>query len=217
MPARLAPAPAAATRTNDFKNSTLRVRSCADYPVAMTVARDLVSVSCSLVAVLLGLLLALPLHDVIVGKIYDGVSAYGVLSSPAAGGYAGWVDNRDPSSSTITLRFSLYNLTNPAAVLAGAKPDVQAVGPLIYNYINTKHNVTWEADGDEAVFFQYQRFVAACVLGARGGAGGSGARTLPRPPPPLPHPQRRRDARARVDADHDAQHAAHGRAAAGDF
>ena len=127
----------------------------------MTVARDLCRVSAALCAVLLGLLLALPLHDKIAALIAAGTRDYGVLSSPAAGGYAGYVDNRDPSSSTITMSFTLYNITNAAAVLRGAKPSLVAVGPLRYNYVNTKHNISWEQDGGHMIYTQYQRFFAA--------------------------------------------------------
>ena len=119
------------------------------------------------------------LHPYIASRIRSGLLAYSVLSSPSAGQWKGFVDSRDPSGPAVVSVFYFYNCTNPAEVLNGGKPNLATVGPLTYTYVNTKHNISWDANGDEIVYTEYQRFFAACVLSAHGAAscGKCGKRT----------------------------------------
>ena len=110
---------------------------------------------------LTGLTLYSVLHPYIASRIRSGLLAYSVLSSPSAGQWKGFVDSRDPTGPTVLSTFYFYDYLNPEEVLAGGKPIVQAVGPMVYSYINTKHNVSWDSFGDELVYTEYQRFYAA--------------------------------------------------------
>jgi len=120
--------------------------------------RDLWRALGALTAALLGVALAFPAHGFVVDQIGAGVRAYGVFDSASAGGFPAFLDNRDPSSGAVILSVTLFNVTNPAAVLRGARPLLAPVGPLRYTLVLTRHNVAWPAGGGEIVYQQYQRF-----------------------------------------------------------
>ena len=111
--------------------------------------------------VLIGVLCYTALHAYISAQIRAGVLAYAVLSSPSAGQYKGFVDSRDPTGPAVVSIFYFHDYLNPEEVMAGGKPRLRTVGPLTYNYVNTKHNISWDSNGDEIVYTEYQRFFAA--------------------------------------------------------
>ena len=111
--------------------------------------------------VVTGLLCYFALHAYVTAQIRAGILAYAVLTSPSAGQWKGFVDSRDPSGPAVVSIFYFYDYQNPDEVLAGGKPIVKTVGPLTYNYVNTKHNISFDSNGDEIVYTEYQRFFAA--------------------------------------------------------
>jgi hypothetical protein len=48
-----------------------------------------------------------------------------------------------------TVTFYVYNVTNPADVLRGAKPNVSELPALVYDYHSLKLNVSWPPDSGE--------------------------------------------------------------------
>lgn len=114
-------------------------------------------VTIGLTLFLLGLLCYASLHDLIVSAIRAGILQYAVLSSPSAGSYPGFMDSRDPSGPSVYSYFYLFNITNTEEILAGGKPKLDTIGPLVYLYHNTKHNVSWENYGDDLLYKEYQR------------------------------------------------------------
>ena len=135
-------------------------------------SRDACYASCSslvilgLSALLLGLVCYSVLHDFIASKIREGILSYAVLSSTSAGSWSGFMDSRDPSGPFVISTFYVYNITNPHEVLYGGKPQLQTIGPPVYHYINTKHNVSWENFGDDLLYKEYQRNFPVCVPAA---------------------------------------------------
>ena len=116
---------------------------------------------CGYVFIVLGVVVYSVLHDYIAAQIRAGVLKYAVLSSPSAGQWGGFVDSRDPSGPEVLSVFNFYDITNPDEVVAGGKPKVNTIGPLTYKYVNTKHNISWQSDGDIIEYTEYQRFFAA--------------------------------------------------------
>ena len=53
-------------------------------------------------------------------------------------------------------QFYMYNLTNPGAFSAGARPNVSLVGPFTYVQRAVKHHIRW-SDNGTVVWFRYNR------------------------------------------------------------
>ena len=134
---------------------------CSLAAVRRTVVKPCTPLSLGAVLAVLGVLCYSTLHSYISAQIRAGILSYAVLSSPAAGQWKGFVDSRDPSGPAVVSVFYLYNYTNPEEVINGGKPNLATIGPLTYTYVNTKHDISWDADGDEIVYTEYQRFFAA--------------------------------------------------------
>ena len=131
----------------------MRESFCACHPRAWT--------SICLVFSLVGLLIGTVGHDLVATLIRSKIRAYAVLSSNESGAFASWLDSRDPSAGKLVCTYYLFNVTNPAEVLRGARPHLREFGPLTYNYVQTKHELRWEAGGSELVYKSYQRQIAA--------------------------------------------------------
>lgn len=69
----------------------------------------------------------------------------GIIDSKDAQIYEAWA-GVGPKAEPIDLYIYLLNFTNPDAVLNGAKPVVQEVGPFVYFHHRVKFNVNWTED-----------------------------------------------------------------------
>lgn len=129
-----------------------RVRAC--------VRAELTSFVCALLA-LIGVLSATLLHDKIADGVRAGVLDYVIIRDESSGSFPAFLDSTDPSAGAVLSTYYIYNVTNAIDVVEGrAKPHVVAIGPLTYHYRVTRHNVSFEADGEELVYKE-------CVAGAR--------------------------------------------------
>jgi hypothetical protein len=132
-----------------LKNDNKSINGYLHFPMgfpSLASLRRMVFAPCTLlctgsILVLIGLLCYSVLHDYISAQIRAGVLAYAVLSSPTAGQWKGFVDSRDPSGPAVVSVFYFYDVLNPEEVVGGGKPNVRTVGPLTYNYVNTKHDI----------------------------------------------------------------------------
>ena len=115
------------------------------------------AIKLAFISLAVGILVYSTLHEFIVSQIRSGILDYAVLSSPNAGSWPGFIDSRDPTGPFVLSTFYVYNVTNPDEILAGGKPKLQTIGPLVYHYINTKHNISWENYGDDLLYKEYQR------------------------------------------------------------
>lgn len=120
------------------------------------------AVAATVAAVVGTLLLSVVYYDVY-ATLQDDIRAFLVLSSPDAQAYPAWVDSSNPDAGVVYSTYWVYNVTNPAGILAGEKPALVEVGPLVYVYNNMKYNVSWDADdyGDVVSFKQYQYYTPA--------------------------------------------------------
>lgn len=130
-----------------------RIRSC--------MRAELTSFMSALLA-LIGVLMATLLHDKIANGVRDGVLDYVILRDESSASFPAFLDSSDPSAGALLSTYYIYNVTNAIDVVTtGAKPHLVAIGPLRYNYRITRHNISFEAGGEELVYKE-------CVLAARG-------------------------------------------------
>ena len=110
------------------------------------------------VVALAGVLLATVGHGAMTDYVVGQLRSAFVLTSPSAAQYGPWVNSGDPNAGIVFSFYYVSNVTNPAEVLAGGKPNIQEVGPLRYTYSNLKYNVSWEEDGDIVRYAEYQYY-----------------------------------------------------------
>jgi hypothetical protein len=68
--------------------------------------------------------------------------------------YKTWVNNTQGANpAPIFIDVFLYNVTNPLEVLAGGKPNLEEIGPFVYEEITSRFNISFE-DGGESVQFR---------------------------------------------------------------
>ena len=131
-----------------------RIRSC--------VRAELTSFVAALLA-LIGVLSATLLHDRIADSVRAGVLDYVILRDESSASFPAFLDSADPSAGAVLSTYYIYNVTNVADIITGrAKPHVVAIGPLQYHYRVTRHNISFEAGGEELV---YKECVGARVCG----------------------------------------------------
>lgn len=107
------------------------------------------------VSTIVGILLSTVGHDIVYDALVDGLTKQYVLSSPTAGDFPAWQSSGDPDSPEIFNAIYVFNITNPAEVAAGGKPQIQEIGPLTYSYNYRRFNIEWDADQDgDIVAFQ---------------------------------------------------------------
>src|SRR5438552_46797 len=81
-----------------------------------------------------------------------------VLSSTSAG-FQHWQSNIH-STAAVYKYFYLWNLTNPAEALQGAKPMMKQVGPMAYRVFTERFNYSWQDQQSKIAFktWQYYEF-----------------------------------------------------------
>ena len=91
-------------------------------------------------------LAAVPAIDSIMASV---IAKDVAISSTSSQFYPLWSNS---SKVPMYMTFYMFNLTNPAAVLQGAKPYVEVVGP--FNYLETriKHNPKWSPDNTRLTY-----------------------------------------------------------------
>ncbi len=57
-----------------------------------------------------------------------------------------WADPTDPDAVALYYHVYVWNVTNPEAVLHGAKPELTEVGPYVYRDMQARFNVSFEQD-----------------------------------------------------------------------
>jgi hypothetical protein len=83
--------------------------------------------------------------------VYKGIQDSLVVdkAEPEKEAYQHWLYNNYEDATPFYTEYTFYNLTNLDEVRAGAKPIYQAVGPYVYRYYTTKHEVEFLDDGNE--------------------------------------------------------------------
>lgn len=82
-----------------------------------------------------------------------------VVDSPKSPGYDSWVNNTTPNSPPIWLNFYLFNVTNPAEVIAGGIPTVVEVGPYSYREYNVYFDVNFLDGGNTRSVRKWQYYI----------------------------------------------------------
>eukprot|EP00045_Choanoeca_perplexa_P014570 m.172565 g.172565 ORF g.172565 m.172565 type:complete len:562 (+) comp16720_c0_seq2:2532-4217(+) len=95
-------------------------------------------------------LIAHPVIDSIMAKTIDKDVA---LTSTNAQLFPIWSNTSKVPSY---MCFWMWNLTNPEAVLSGAKPNMSLMGPYNYREVRLKDNISWSTDGAR-VHYTYSR------------------------------------------------------------
>ena len=60
-----------------------------------------------------------------------------------------WSTNREEDDAATYYAYTVYNITNIQAVLGGAVPTLQEVGPYVYRKYSTKFNINFLEDGEK--------------------------------------------------------------------
>jgi len=78
----------------------------------------------------------------------------------ASSSYQAWSDPSSSDSAIIYFNVYMFNLKNPAAVLAGTPPDVEEKGPYVYRKYTYKRSVVYSQDiyGRDIVSFKRQTY-----------------------------------------------------------
>ena len=95
-------------------------------------------------------LIAHPVIDSLMANIIEKDVA---LTSTSAQLFPIWSNS---SKVPMFMAFWMWNLTNPDAVLNGAKPHVALMGPFNYQEVRIKDNIGWSTDGTR-VHYTYSR------------------------------------------------------------
>jgi len=82
-----------------------------------------------------------------------------VLDSTKAGNYRDWQDSSNPKAQTAYFNIYFFNVTNPAAVLKGAKPDLVELGPYSYREYEVRYKVNWTDNNDIMSYKTWHYFV----------------------------------------------------------
>ena len=111
------------------------------------------SITCLLLGLLLVLLAAfVPLYGANALRSYIHAN-FVILSSPSSPSFPSF-----QSSNPLTLSVYLFNLTNPAATLAGARPVLAEVGPFVFLNTRVKTDIAWSADASTLSYREWQSF-----------------------------------------------------------
>lgn len=114
---------------------------------------------CLLVGALVGVLVAVVLPIVVERKLQAGVTATIVIDSTESHGYADWADSTRPNAAHQIVRFHMFNITNPDAVLQGVKPSLVELPPMDYLMVQEAFNVSFSEDKTIMSYQLYQRFL----------------------------------------------------------
>jgi hypothetical protein len=82
-----------------------------------------------------------------------------VVDSPNAPGYPTWQSTFSKDAPTLYQSFSFFNVTNLDAVLQGALPIVEEVGPYVYWFQKELIDVNFTDNGNKVEYNPWQRFV----------------------------------------------------------
>ena len=94
------------------------------------------------------------------------------LDSAAAPAYSAWASG---SSHRAQSEVHLFNVTNPAEILAGGTPALVALPPLLFERQVSRRNVSWPREGAVSFLESVEPRAAAAAAGVRGHADGRGA------------------------------------------
>jgi len=94
-------------------------------------------------------------HDALSAVVRARVARLALVDSPAAPHYGAFVDSEDADAGKLFADYTFFNLTNAAAVAAGAKPRFDLVGPVSFRYHSLKFDVQFDALGSSAQYRLY--------------------------------------------------------------
>jgi len=70
-----------------------------------------------------------------------------------------WISNTNASRNPLEyMKFTLFNITNPAEVYNGSKPVVSQHGPFVYQIIRTKYDIKYSDDNEKVSFKELKQY-----------------------------------------------------------
>lgn len=112
---------------------------------------------CVLCGILLAVFAGIGMPLLVDNFVYKGIESDVIIDSEAADGFDQFRDKRLTGDTTI--EFYLFNITNPKGILRGHKPQLEEVGPFVYNTFQYRSDFRWDEDADTVTFREHSYYV----------------------------------------------------------